>query len=353
MRKNILLLCFSCVFALGVGELFCRIKGSYLSYNERTGASGYTSPFEMDSRDSTRAYQPYTKRLLKRNEFTDEWTSNADGLKEKNITQKKNKKRILILGDSFTEGVGAPPDSSYPRILETLLVNSNDSAEVINAGIGGSDIFFEYKLLQVLLPKYQPDVVIVTCNASDIFEYSTRGGFERFHKDGSIHYRNAPWFEPLYAHSLFARVFIHDVLQYDFNFIPKDQYNTETAKALQRMALAIDWVQLLCRQQQIPFGMVFHPFHGDFEYPETYLMKDLVKHCNQNHIPNVDALPYMQTKGINNNNWASIYWPMDGHFKPKGYALLANCTYTVLLTPLLSSAIEKNHSTAKNNIPLK
>ncbi len=353
MSKNILLLCFSCVFALGVGELFCRIKGSYLSYNERTGAGGYTSPFEMDSRDSTYAYQPFTKRLLKRTEFTDEWISNAQGLKEKSIAPKKNKKRILVLGDSFTEGVGAPPDSSYPRILETLLQNNNDSPKVINAGIGGSDIFFEYKLLKVLLPKYQPDIVIVTCNATDIFEYSTRGGFDRFNKDGSMHYRKAPWFEPLYAHSLLARVIIHDVLQYDFNFIAKDQYKTESTKAFQHMAQAIDRFQYLCSQQQIVFGMVFHPFHGDFEYPESYLMKDLVRHCNQKHILHADALSYMQTKGFNNNNWTSIYWPKDGHFKPKGYELLANCVYTVLLNPLLSSVYNKNYSNTENNISFK
>lgn len=324
MRNNLKLLTVSLLVAFVIAEIICRIKGNYLSYNERTGASGYTSPFICDELNFTHSYQPHQSILLKRNEFTDSWRANEDGLKEKNIADKKNKHRILLLGDSFTEGVGAPPDSSYPRILETLL---DTNVEVINAGLGGSDIFFEYKLLQKLNARYKPDAVIVTCNPSDVLEYLTRGGFERFARNNQVSYRSAPWFEPLYAHSLLVRLIVHDVFHYDFSFIKQQDYDGELSKATAAMCCAIDSFRIFCSENRLQFGMVFHPFYPDIMSPGNYTMKALIAHSSEENIPYTDALNCLQHQGINAQNWKTIYWQNDGHFKPKGYELLAKCVF--------------------------
>jgi lysophospholipase L1-like esterase len=54
----------------------------------------------------------------------------------------KKKKIILFLGDSFTEGAGAPVDSSVPELLRKYVVSNDSTSDVLNAGIAGNDIFF-------------------------------------------------------------------------------------------------------------------------------------------------------------------------------------------------------------------
>lgn len=327
MKKNLFLLFVSLAISLVVAELICRWQGAYLSYNERTGAGGYTSPFETDTRGWIRCYDPYAKRFLKRSEFTDSWTANEDGLKDLNISPGKKGKRILILGDSFTEGVGAPPDSSYPRILESLLHASDSSVQVTDAGIGGSDIFFEYKLLQHLMQKYKPDVVIDATNPTDVIDFLTRGGFDRFLPDNKVQYRQGPWFEPLYESSFLVRRMVHNVFHYNYIFIREKDYPAEVQKAQIQMCVAIDSFQTLCALNHIQFIQMLQPGATDFERQQNYSMAQLANYCRQKNIVCIDELAYLQGRGINAKNWESIYWPVDGHFKSGGYRLLALSLY--------------------------
>ena len=47
-------------------------------------------------------------------------------------------RRILVLGDSFTVGVGVAQDEIYPTVLETLLTaRSGRQVDVVNAAVGG------------------------------------------------------------------------------------------------------------------------------------------------------------------------------------------------------------------------
>lgn len=327
MKKNLALLFAALLLSFIIAEIISRSKGKHLSYNERTGAGGYTSPFESGELGWVYCYRPYEKRYLIRDEFTESWTANNEGLKDKDISAKRGK-RLLILGDSFTEGVGAPPDSSYPRILESLFkLHGDTSIEVINAGIGGSDIFFGYKLLTALEPKYKPDFVLLTCNTSDIEEHLTRGGFERFRKNNRVQYKKAPWFEPLYAHSLFVRLIVHDLFQYDYNFIPQENYSSVMREAEIGLAAAIDSFQSLCDLKKIRFAMVFHPFASELRDANSYEMKSLMERCRKRNILFVDALPCVAASGIGSDNWKDIYWESDGHFKSQGYEVLAQCVF--------------------------
>lgn len=331
MRKNLLLLFVALAVSFGIAEMVCRLKGVYLSYNERTGAGGYTSPFQTDNRGWTHRYNAGETRFLKRNEFVDSWTANEDGLKDKPFYLNREAKRCLVLGDSYAEGVGAPPDSSYPKILESIFYQQGDSfTQVINAGIGGSDVFFEYQLLLALWPKYKPTAIIVTCNSSDIPEYLTRGGFERFVADGSVQYRRGPWFEQLYVRSLVVRLLVHDVFHYDFNFIQQQNYVEEVAKAERAISAALDSFQMFCNIHRLPLVVVFHPLYPDIQHPENYQLKPLIEHCLQKNIRHTDELEYLFQQGITKNNWQRIYWPSDGHFKSEGYELLAKRTYALI-----------------------
>jgi hypothetical protein len=158
-------------------------------------------------------------------------------------------------------------------------------------------------------------------------EYMVRGGFERFLPNGTLLYRKAPWFESLYAHSLLVRLLMHDMFNYDFNFIKKSNVIQEQQIAAKQMCTAIDTIRKFCTLNGIKVGIVFHPFYTDIIHPENYNLKTLMVHATITGVPYTDELLFLQAAGVSRNNWQNIYWPIDGHFNPQGYQLLAKCVY--------------------------
>lgn len=82
--------------------------------------------------------------------------------------------RILCAGDSYTYGVGAPPESSYPAQLERaldLLLPDQDH-RCVNAGI--PDTNFEEALAQIdqLVPTVRPKVVLLLTGANEPYRPS-------------------------------------------------------------------------------------------------------------------------------------------------------------------------------------
>ena len=77
--------------------------------------------------------------------------TNSLGFREKEIAKEKKDScyRIIVLGDSYAEGVGAHYDSTWPNFLSRLLnENCQKNFEVINSGVSGSDPYYEYVLLR-------------------------------------------------------------------------------------------------------------------------------------------------------------------------------------------------------------
>ena len=70
--------------------------------------------------------------------------------------------RIVCLGSSSTEGVGAPGKYSYPAQLERILDQSSlQKVEVINGGISGAPFFLLLTHLKEVFMPMDPDLVII------------------------------------------------------------------------------------------------------------------------------------------------------------------------------------------------
>lgn len=87
----------------------------------------------------------------------------------KNSTE--NSFRILILGDSLTEGYGVSAQQAFPSLLEKKLNNEfssdkNSSYEIINAGISGSTSSGGVSRIEWLL-KSKPDFLILALGGND------------------------------------------------------------------------------------------------------------------------------------------------------------------------------------------
>ena len=73
------------------------------------------------------------------------------------IAETSNRPRMIVLGDSLTEGYGVPKEAAYPALLQKKFDDGGIQVEVINAGISGSTTASapkRYKWLRRQKPKY-------------------------------------------------------------------------------------------------------------------------------------------------------------------------------------------------------
>ena len=210
MKKVIFILSAAGIIIL-FAETALRMSGKYRTYSERIN-SIYVSPYAEESRNEYLfRYNPGTTVHQKGKEFLFQRRVNAIGFTEHRTPEIfLHGFSILALGDSYTEGMGAEYQESWPRRLEALLNTGDENYRVYNSGISGNDPFFEFQNLKFLFPKIQPRIVIILLNRSDFSDVVIRGGMERFQRDGSVRYqRKAPWWEPFYKWSHTARAVFH------------------------------------------------------------------------------------------------------------------------------------------------
>ncbi|MBT4936961.1 hypothetical protein HON22_03500 [Candidatus Peregrinibacteria bacterium] len=83
---------------------------------------------------------------------------NSQGLRNKEVTLEKGKNRYLLLGDSFTFGLGVKQKDAFPQKLGAFLGSKYHN--VINAGVVGQSIDDAYMYLKYEGAKLQPDFVV-------------------------------------------------------------------------------------------------------------------------------------------------------------------------------------------------
>jgi hypothetical protein len=73
--------------------------------------------------------------------------------------------RIAVLGNSWTEALQVPLESTYPSVLQTKLDQTEcfhgKRVEVLNFGVAGYSTAQEFLLLQQKIWSYQPDLVVL------------------------------------------------------------------------------------------------------------------------------------------------------------------------------------------------
>lgn len=95
--------------------------------------------------------------------------------------EKEDKLTILCIGDSFTYGIGATSDKSYPKQLKSIIEkNDGIDANVINAGVCAGNTTQMLENVQNLLLKHHPDVVVMLfgmANSWNYYGYSVNDSF--------------------------------------------------------------------------------------------------------------------------------------------------------------------------------
>jgi len=318
------------IMIIGV-ELFLRYGlGTYATYGERNGSRVYKSIYAYKNPTWYHLYQSNSTETWVRTEFTHTRRINALGLADRDVPVAKNpgEYRIIALGDSFTEGVGATSEETWVRVLERQVraAPGGEAVGVMNAGISASDLLFEYVLLRDRLRPYQPDLVIVALNNSDITDVITRGGMERFRADGTVQGRPGPAWDGLYGISYITRHIVHDVFGYSWLLLRPAGRAAAEGAAAETLRSTLTAIGSLCADLGARFLVAFHPHEyevRDGRYqPEAFdRLVDEVTAAQP--VPAVDLLELYQRGGrVTAGNARDFYWPLDIHHNARGYALM-------------------------------
>ena len=323
---------FIVVFTLLSFEILLRVFKINQVWSESVG-HGYQSGYNQSLPNWFYSWGPNKEFDLDQKDFIAHYKTNQFGIREREVFYTdSDAKKILCLGDSYTEGVGAPYDSSYPKLLQSSLNNTGFNTQVYNAGIAGSDPFYAYQLFKEKLFVANPRYVFITFNSSDLTDFVYRGGLERFKPDGTVQCRTGPWYEPLYHYSYLFRLIINDILKKATRnlFLSRNEFETISCpQAVTQAASVFDSLnrlghrnnfELMVILQPICDEMVFSCHENDFT---RSMFKALQDSLNLRGIKNLDMWKALDGK-ITIVNKDIISYPNDKHFTPNGYLLFTN-----------------------------
>lgn len=335
---NVGLLLGSFYLCVTTAEIFLRVKGVGGSYMEGR-SSKYVSVYPPQNADVDFTIQPYFIPFLQTPEYKFSRLRNNFGFRDIDFEVKKDSAKILIqtYGDSFTEGDGAPQDSSYPSQLRQILKNDAKTQNIFiqNFGVCGSDPGFTYKQMEDVGLELKPNVAVITYTSFDFTaDFLTRGGLERF-KDGYWQALPGPEWEWLYGASYIFRLVANSV----FGVTHTNFFLTEKEKETRLNILKPKWnevfqrIALLAKQHDLKILLLKKPERSEvvnnaylcnFSFFEQ--MTDTISGFKR-----FDLLPYYRDSvHMDKNNTENYYWPKDGHHNSMGYSVMAKGVYAGL-----------------------
>src|ERR1043165_429720 len=308
---------FSLAIILFMAEMVLRVAGINRAYIE-TRDNCYRSPYVASDTNVLWRYRPNSSRTLSSADYQFPRQYNSYGFDDAEFVAKTDTSDVLIqtYGDSFTEGDGAPSDSSYPAILRAL--TAGRGVQIQNFGVCGNDPVFCLKQLQELGSKFYPDYAVMTYSTGDMdVDMFVRKGLNRF-KDGHWEGYHGPNWEWLYAESYVFRLVCKAFtkLEYD-NFFLKG-----SEKRARFRDLELQWSQTfkllneVAASKGVKVLLVKKPEHAELDANKYNY--DLSFFENQlDSLPQLkmfDLMPYYHDSlGVNKSNSRNYYWPHDPH----------------------------------------
>lgn len=320
---------------------YCEANGSFFCFDQRAIRLDYLARKFVYKDKDIWGYTQKNKSVVKSTpEYTYEHRYNSMGFRCSELDT-GNIKIILTLGDSFTEGVGTPQDSTYPETLLRILKKQHPEKKysLINAGKAGNDILAEYMMFKHSLIGFKPDIVLILLNNTDINDIAEKGGLERFDPNGMQHFPGRPWWSPLAEVSLIFRTFVMSGLGYNFSYLnPSEEKQRKAEAETQIVNVIINKLHPLASAYHSKLFIIYQPILSDFEKDGLANIKSRLSHHPE--INTIDLLPlFKQDIKHNRTTLKELYWPIDLHFKPAGYIYLANKIYPQLATYLNSDTV--------------
>ncbi len=323
------------VLIFGVAELFLRYQGWFYTYTEKRSGF-FVEPYEVQEFNWLFVHPIEAEIPDESPDFKYTIKTNKEGLRDidHKIQKDSNEIRIVCLGDSYTQGIGAPVDSMWPSLLQGKLskVKSHNSHTVFKGGVASSDPFYEAMLFKLNYLKYDPDILILAINDSDLDDVMIRGGDSRFLADSTIQYNPKPPISELFYDSHLIRFYYIGIRGYSWLYLTKQEQADERRKAAKKIIEKVRDLYLFCEEQGIAFIPILHPTFGELysgEYDED--LKFISDELTSSNIHYCDILNHLKDQvEITGESSKNYYWPVDGHNNPLGYAHFANGVFNCL-----------------------
>lgn len=281
--------------------------------------------------------KPYASCWRQSRDFKVTYEINSLGLRDRQISEEKSAgvKRILLLGDSFTEGTGVILEHTFGKQLEDLF-----KLEVINAGVSGYSTLHEYLWLKERGLRLQPDLIILNVNEADLGEAAKyhqiwqKRGFKdlQIEPSGSV------------VDKLKLLTLIRDRVMplWRRKSEPKTSVFVTSPDYWRLVESDIRRIDFLTRGRNIPLLVVFQPHghhvsstawakgrlvHG-FEVGRIYpplmpkLLDELAKEVGFKFLDLTDVFAATDA--------TALYFPDDGHWTATGHKLAAETIYKTL-----------------------
>lgn len=312
---------FSVVLFLLTCEIGIRYTGLYATLSEKNG-NGFLSLFQTTHHSVYQNYRPNDTLFIKNTEFS--FIHIIDSLGFRNtMNDSLNRKEIIALGDSFTEGLGAPQDSTWPALLSHRM-----GLPVYNAGVMGSDPVFAQKIITAYPFPFDPKVYLIAINFSDITDIVIRGGKERFKADSSVVYSKPPGFMPIYRKSHLFRAFIHLVLGYDYMFNSPSNRVLNINSAIYTLCEILYEADTHLKEDGDRLVVFIHPVPHEYyknmdRRLDFKLIDSLEPKLKRKGVEVYNIRSDLESQLVDKNAWMDVSWPIDGHFNSKGYDLMA------------------------------
>jgi len=118
------------------------------------------------------AHPPNYVETFKNIEFTYEFRTNSQGIRNKEtpLTKPASTYRFVVVGDSFTEGVGVEGDQIFVSLAEQMLSSPTKAIEFLNCGLSGTGPLKQARILFQVCMGYDPDAVLLVLHANDVTE---------------------------------------------------------------------------------------------------------------------------------------------------------------------------------------
>lgn len=259
-------------------------------------------------------YQPKSSQQIKREEFNITHQYNKLGLRGflPSVQKSTNEYRIIVLGDSYAEGVGAKESETLPVQLQKQLSASfpNKKISVINAGINGSNPIYEINSYNRILSKYKADLVILLVFPNDLPD------IDIMQNNGVL-----PMGEYAFALSHIYRSIYLNSSKYENLELEDSITSNKWIKLMDYLNIEIQRFRNSLHEAGQQLILVYIPSKGELEgnpIPNTY-PKTLQKYLK----PEINLADSFSLKYIHRDSLSIYYWEKDEHFNTKGYKLAA------------------------------
>lgn len=300
-------------------EFFLRITG-VLSTQSEILYGHYLYSYRQAKPSWFHTWKPNEIFEYKQSEFSYFNSINELGHREKSLQdflQNEDAIKIVCIGDSFTEGDGAPYDSTWVKRLEYLLnLSSNERTySLYNAGVCGSDVFYNGKFIENKLHLLKPDMVIEALNTSDLNDIHIRGGDERFNSDGTTTYKSGPKWEFFFKNLHIFRLLVRLFTPYDSSLVNKKVFDSSIEIYFDKIFERINKNSEFCEENGIKYILIIHPVPAEIlnnSFP------DKLNQYSNSGFPIIN-ISDKTLSFFSENNIEDYSWYFNGHYNSKGY----------------------------------